>query len=307
MLYLGHYTSLIVRNRLDEAERELEKIASIHPAAYARWKGVLAAVGGKWANRVLGSLDALRIEPENLYIRTGLTWEFAVIGLEQEALTISEPVWPVILRMLGSPGEAVTEAEKRHVEDPINPESRLDLGLALAAAGDYTRARPILEDMWQRSKGPGPSIGVFMFTTYEAAPLIAIRRDAGEEAAVGELLAAIRGHVRRDREAEYSGIWWFISADYEEGLAAFLSGEREKGLALIARAVEDGYFILPNEAYLQTLYDDPGFAPILASQEARQLRERNRFLAIVCTDNPYAAVWQPAEGTCERFARNARS
>ena len=31
-------------------------------------------------------------------------------------------------------------------------------------------------------------------------------------------------------------------------------------------------------------------------------RERGRFLAIVCTDNPYAAVWQPAEGTYERFA-----
>ena len=50
------------------------------------------------------------------------------------------------------------------------------------------------------------------------------------------------------------------------------------------------------------LYDDPGFAPIRASQEARQVRERKKFLDIVCTDNPYAAVWQPAEGTCERFA-----
>jgi hypothetical protein len=53
---------------------------------------------------------------------------------------------------------------------------------------------------------------------------------------------------------------------------------------------------------LQALYDDPGFAPILATQEARQVRERNKFLAIVCNDNPYAAVWQPAEGTCEQFA-----
>jgi hypothetical protein len=83
---------------------------------------------------------------------------------------------------------------------------------------------------------------------------------------------------------------------------AYLAGEREQGLVLIAKAADGGFFILPNEAYLQTLYDDPGFAPILASQEARQTRERNRFLAIVCTDNPYAAVWQPAEGTCERFA-----
>jgi len=92
------------------------------------------------------------------------------------------------------------------------------------------------------------------------------------------------------------------SADYEEGLAAYLSGERETGLALIAKGVEDGFFIPQKEAYLQVLYDDPGFAPIRAMQEARQARERERFLAIVCSDNPYAAVWQPAEGTCERFA-----
>ena len=50
------------------------------------------------------------------------------------------------------------------------------------------------------------------------------------------------------------------------------------------------------------LYDDPGFAPIRESQMARQAREREKFLAIVCPDNPYVTVWQPAEGTCERFA-----
>jgi hypothetical protein len=44
---------------------------------------------------------------------------------------------------------------------------------------------------------------------------------------------------------------------------------------------------------------DPGFAPIRTAQQAR---ERKRFLAIVCTDNPYEEVWQPAEGMCERFA-----
>ncbi len=66
--------------------------------------------------------------------------------------------------------------------------------------------------------------------------------------------------------------------------------------------MEDGYFIQPNEGYLRALYNDPGFTPIRARQEARQARERERFLAIVCTDNPYATVRQPAEGTCERFA-----
>jgi len=85
-------------------------------------------------------------------------------------------------------------------------------------------------------------------------------------------------------------------------LAAYLAGERDKGLALIAKGAEDGRFVHPNEAYLQVLYDDPGFAAIRTSQMARQARERKKFLAVVCNDNPYAAVWQPAEGTCERFA-----
>ncbi len=92
------------------------------------------------------------------------------------------------------------------------------------------------------------------------------------------------------------------SVDYAEGLAAYLAGEREKGLAMISKAVGDGFFIPQRDAYLQALYDDPGFAPIRAKQEARQASERERFLAIVCTDNPYEADWQPAEGTCEQFA-----
>ena len=42
---------------------------------------------------------------------------------------------------------------------------------------------------------------------------------------------------------------------------------------------------------------DKGLATYLVGK-----RERDKVLSIVCTDNPYAAVWQPAEGTCERFA-----
>ena len=41
---------------------------------------------------------------------------------------------------------------------------------------------------------------------------------------------------------------------------------------------------------------------LCAFVEARQKRERDKFLAIVCTNNPYEAVWHPAERTCERFA-----
>jgi hypothetical protein len=144
----------------------------------------------------------------------------------------------------------------------------------------------------------------------DAAALVAIRRSAGDEEGAREVVAAIRDNVRRYRVAGIvnAALWtWRHRPDFEDGLAAFLAGEREQGLALIARAVEDGDFILPNQAYLQELYDDPGFVPIRDMLEARQARERNRFLTIVCTDNPYAAFWQPAEGTCEDFLATGRN
>jgi len=301
----NYVISLIARNRLAEADRELEKFASIAPDNYTRIRGIRACRGGKWAELVLGYLDALRINAEHMPFRDGLTWQFALIALEREVLAISGAPPPIVLRMLGRPEDAVTTAEARLAEDPFSFRARRDLGLALASAGDYASARPMLEEAWQRSGGQITLFFSGLFGADGAAALIAARRNAGEE--VSELLAAIRDNVRRYREAEMSaagimGHNGFYSADYEEGLAAYLSGEHKRGLALIAKAVEDGFFIMPREAYLQVLYDDPGFAPIRESQEARQAREREKFLAIVCTDNSYAAVWQPAVGTCEDFA-----
>jgi hypothetical protein len=208
--------------------------------------------------------------------------------------------------MLGRPADAVTTAEARFAENLDVEAWEAQLGLALAAIGNYAQARPILEKMWQFSGG---RVILYndSFTFYHATALAVILRDAGEEDRAGELLAAMRDDVRRFREAGITGTEYplVFSIDVEEGLAAYLAGEHERGLSLIAKGAENGYFIAPKDAYLQTLYDDSGFAPILAGQQARQVRERNRFLAIVCTDNPYEEVWQPAEGTCERFAEGA--
>ena len=297
----GNYVmSLIDRNRLEEADRKLEKLASIAPVLYARLRGFLTARGGKWANLPLASLDAVRIDPESARARFFLTWQFAAIGLEKEALAISEAPQPFVLTVLGRTEDAVITAEARVADEPNSLRVRRDLGMALAGAGDYTRARPILEEMWRRSGGRVTRFGLFF--TGSAAALIDIRRAAGEEAEIGELVAAIKDNVGRYREAGITESRLFVSADLDEGVADYLAGDRERGLTLIAKAAQDGVFIMPTEAYLQTLYDDPGFAPIRASQETRQKRERDRFLAIVCTDNPYAAVWQPEEGPCERFA-----
>jgi TolB-like protein/DNA-binding winged helix-turn-helix (wHTH) protein/Flp pilus assembly protein TadD len=303
----NYIRSLIERNRLAEADLELEKFASLSQRLFATFRGIRLALNGRWSYALLGNLEALRISPKTVNSRNHLSRQFVLLGLQQEALGVSENPLPVVFSMLGHHEDAVLTAQARLAKDPTYLTARHHLGLALAAAGDYARARPILEEMWQLSGGRVTCRGPFRVPT--AAALIAIRRDAGKEDSVGELVAAIGENVHRSREAGITHTLWggyetylLSSIDYQEGLAAYLAGDRETGLALIAQAVEDGTFIPERQAYLQALYDDPGFAPIRASQEARRASERERFLAIVCNENPYATVWQPAEGTCERFA-----
>jgi TolB-like protein/Tfp pilus assembly protein PilF len=296
---LSNYVGMLInRNRLDEAAWELEKLASIHPSFYASARGQLKSLGGNWAEAVLGNLDAWRINQDSS-TQIDLSLRFAMLGLENEALAISESPLPAVMKILGKSEDAVTIAEARFAEDPVDLYIRSDLGLALAGNGDYARAQPMLEEMWQQSGGRVTS----QLSAECTAALIVIRRDAGEEAKVGELVAAIRDNVRRYREAGITAaVDSFWDVNYEDGLAAYLSGERKRGIELIAKGVENGLYVPLSAAYLQTLYDDPGFTPIRAMQEDRQARERQKVLAVVCTDNPYAAVWQPADGTCGRYA-----
>jgi len=283
-----------------ENDRELDKIASIYPELYADLSSTKMGRGGKWGYVLLSNLNVLLVNPQSPGNQETLAAYFAIIVLESEALAIQDKLSSYVLLLAGRPDDAVTAAEARVADDPESLEARRDLGLALAAAGNYSRARPILEEMWERNPR---WVGLnSLVRIRDATALIAVRRDAGDESGAAEVIAAIEDNVRRYREAGYIGGQRFLSVGYNEGLAAYLGGEGQRGLALIAKGVEDGRFIRPNMAYLQVLYDDPGFAPIRAAQEARQARERERVLTVVCNDNPYETVWQPAEGTCEQFA-----
>ena len=301
---IGNYAyNLMSQHRFSEAEQEIEKFSTIHPAFYEKYRAMLSSIDGNWADSVLHGLEALRINPQH-NVRERLPVYFAAIGLEEEALAIHPRPRPFVLAMLGMPKAGLEVALTQVSEQPMDQEARRDLGLALAAAGDFEKARPILEEMWRVSNGQVTFWGQFLPTS--AAALIAIRREAGESNTVDELLAAMTDDVRRMREADIRvlGLGEFVpinSADFEEGLVAYLGGNREIGIALLEKAVDDGFFVLPSEAYLQELYVDPLFAPIIAKQKARQARELRKFLSVVCVDNPYVRVWEPAETTCEKY------
>ena len=256
--------------------------------------GVRESLGGRWAEGIIACLDGMQIQA-NSDSNCGLAHRLAVIGSRKEALA-SPSIWmAAAYSYLGDREGAIASAEAAVADNPGAYWLELQLGLALADAGEFERARTFLETGWQYSRH---TVTAGFLTTDRAMALIAVRGDAGDAAGVAEVVAAISDNVRRYNEAGMTRGSVFSSPDYAAGIAAFLAGDRQQSLAHIAKAAEDGYFIRPNAAYLQDLYDDPGFAPILAAQQARQARERDKFRDVVCNENPYAAVWQPQPGTC---------
>jgi TolB-like protein len=293
------------RRELDKALEQIDKLESISPARSAYQRGtVRAAIDGQWAELAIGALNALKIDSSENWLWRILSEHLAMLGLEAEARAIPVSLGIRPFQIMGKTKEAATIAESTanqnlNVGVPLySVKSDLSvLGLALAASGDFENARPLLEEMWELSGHRVTFDGVF--GRYHAAALIAIRRQADEEDATDELIAAMYDDVRRLRIAGWIGI--FFTRTYQEGLAAYLDRQQQMGLELIAEAVEGGTYILPNETYLKELYEDPGFAPIRKIQEERQARERERFLAITCNENPWAEIWQPREETCEQF------
>lgn len=296
----GYLHMLIQMNRLDEAERQIEWFADFRNHTYQTLRGKFLSLGGKWGFWSLGYLRGRKNEPMlDDYARRRLSWGFATVGMDDEAIAMQHDPTAEVYRWVGRPGDAVDVARTRYAENPDLVPYRKSLGMALAAAGEYGEARPYLENMWQLAKGRVTLQGNCGIDC--AIALIVIRHQAGEPA--DEILDAINDNVRRYREAGVVRIdlyrYW-TNADFEEGLAAFYSGDQARGLDLIERAAKDAVFIPMGEAYLQELYDHPGFAPIRTMQERRQARERERILSEICPNAPYAD-WEPSPDSCKPF------
>jgi len=295
----GYINALIARNRLDDAERQIGKLATFEAAGAEILKGDMASIGGNWAESALAYLRATNNRPDALVFGGGhavhFSWTLAALGLNEEAIR-RQPDYPEFHAWYGDHEKGIELAEA-NLEDDSSGGAGI-AGLIFAHVGQYERARPLLEQLWE---GVGRQIQTDgSYPAMMAEALVAVRRHAGDEAGAQEIIEALADNVRRLRDAGVTLTRRDNSTDYHEGILAFLSGDRARGVELIARAVDDGFSIPPMSAYQEERFRDPGFAPILAVQEARERRERAKLLDVVCNDNPYASVWQPLPETCER-------
>jgi hypothetical protein len=276
---------LTARGRFSDAERQLDKLASLAPSWHRHlWVG-FQSLDGNWAEAALAALQAEHEEPMDSIIDSNLVVLLAAMGLDENSLAITKSEKGTL---------AITQDEHR-----LAPFEQSGLGYALAAAGDFKRARPYMEVAWDYMDG---LVNLPWFGADAVLALLASRRLAGDETGNEVLVTALQDSVHRYRQAGIVGCDITSCIDYEMAIVAWLSGDPESAAALLDRAVERGYLIRPNHAYLQFLYDNSRLTPVFERLRAHQANERRKFLAALCPNNPFAAVWQPLEGTCEKYA-----
>ena len=291
--------SLIMRNRLDEARAENQKLKTLKPAWYQMFEIDFIAAGGNWAEAALAALhtwsaDNWSFESEEALTLLGEIQVFlAAMGFPEDAMPLREEhVYHGVYRTLGRSSRIVELYENGSGD----MRTRHDYALALAATEDYERALPELEADWE--DWVKRTIISPWFTEYHALALQTARFAVGGETDSSDLIEAMDQYVSRRAEAGIVGgnLSWDVS--FQAGVLKWLEGKYDEAITLIREAVERGYIVYPNEAYLQDLYDHPGFAEILEIQRQRQESERGKFLSVVCKDNPYAELWSPPEGSC---------
>lgn len=281
---------LFEQGRTAEAEVALGKLASLTPALPIHIRGEALSRRGDWADGLRSQLESLAIDPSSARTARFMSFDFIRLGLYDEAEAMTPDLTPFLLSAAGDHAREVAWAEAEVARDPESPYPESSLGMALAGAGDFERAKPVLEATWRRS---GENITRYgLFSTTQALALAAARRSVGED--VSELVRATAFHDQQYLDAGINT----PNSMLDRGLSAWLAGDRERALDLMYSAVDQGALIIFDQAFLDDLYSDPGFARIEDRFRARQAAERADFLASVCTDNPWARVWTPLEETC---------
>lgn len=292
----NYFLAMMDRGRYEEAEKVLEKLASLAPGLHRLQLVTFRGRGGQWAEAALASLEAKLEEPGDSRLDTELAIRLAAMGLDENATALTHVEQPLVFELLGRPLAIVEAHEQLQAEQGLGTTQEWVLGRALAATGEFEQALAYLEDNWSHMQGV---VAPPWFDANSVLALISARRASGKDPGVDALVSALKESARRYHDAGVVLCDISSCVAFETAIAAYLAEDRQSAVSLLTKAVSSGYLIPPNVAYLQFLYADPELAPVFERQRAHVLGERQKFLQAICPDNPYAAVWQPVEGTCE--------
>jgi len=294
----SYFMALLARGRIADVEKTLAKIATLDPARHRLLLIALRSHDGQWADGALAALEAKLADPGNQETVNEFAILLAVMGLDENALSLEQVDHHLFHELLGQPQVVVEQYEQWLSDQSLNSTTgEWRLGHMLAASGQFEKALSYLEDNWQYMDG---LVAIPWFPASRVLALIDARRASGRETGSETLITALRDSVLRYNDAGIVLCNLADCVDFEAGIAAYLSGDRQSAAELLTSAVSRGYFIPLNSAYLQFLYDDPSMALVFERQQDHMLAQRQQFLRAICPDNPYADVWEPVEGTCDQ-------
>jgi tetratricopeptide (TPR) repeat protein len=280
-------SSYIYLDRFDEAEKTIERLMDIAPEMALQHAATLATRQGRWADNAISLIHYLSLAPtKSSYWARRIVSED--LGLPEEALTIGEQDSNYrVYVILGQPQEAINRA-RNDLESEPNLGNRWLLGTMHAMSGEMESAHTHFEAVMADSE----NLDEWVPSTGQIAARVAVGDMEGARFAVE--LVDKEGETRRAAGID-------VAPDYLNiGYAHYLIGEKEKGLATLAKVVELGFYVPVFQAFLKELRSDPDFAPLLAKQQAKQSEQREKFLAVMCgLDNPVPNFWRPSEKACE--------
>jgi len=88
-----------------------------------------------------------------------------------------------------------------------------------------------------------------------------------------------------------------------EAVMAALHNDRNAAIAGLQRATAKGLTdpVLLDEPLFSALADEPAIRIIRETLTTRNTENREKALALICTNNPVPDDWRPLEATCEGF------
>jgi TolB-like protein len=293
---LGNLAANYVQvGRDEESEILLSNLATIAPANAQNIRGAIQWQKGEFADSAFFHLQALQLENNYPNARRDLAWSLALMGLSDDTLAIGIADWKFIYLYLGRYDLVVKDLTRSSPADQAVIENQRLMAQSYASVGDYENALPLLETVWTDSGRTTGTAAFSGFDIYDIAALIAARKAGQTESGTDNLVAAISSELAQQKAAGRIS----FNVDLSEGFAAWYAGDQDGAVSALLSAVKKGLYLPLDRDYLKDLYALPGFEVVREAQIANVERDRTKFLAVVCGDNPYADVWQPLEGSCE--------